>query len=137
MKLYLTDPVLNVLETFLNCAIIGQNNAHGALIICLSNRAEAFLACGVPNLQFNVFPIDLDCFNLEINSYKEKLGFLNNKLKMDFIRTRCSCRIYQISFEIYLPIVEMCDEVKFSSANLSKKQVLPTPESPIRINLIK
>ena len=36
-----------------------------------------------------------------------------------------------------LPMVDICDEVKFSSANLSRKQVLPTPESPIKINLIK
>ena len=86
MKLYLTNPVLNVLETFLNGAIIGQNNAHGALIISLSDRAEAFLACGVPNLQFNVLSIDLDRFYLEINSYKEKLGFLIISLKKDLER---------------------------------------------------
>ena len=145
MKLYLTDPVLNVLETFLNGAIIGQNNAHGAFIVSLSDRAEAFLACGVPNLQFNVLSIDLDRFNFEVNSYKEKIRFTNYTLKVDFQRCICHTleRILALSHVpvLYwywnLPMVEICDEVKFSSANLSKKHVLPTPESPIRINLIK
>ena len=36
-----------------------------------------------------------------------------------------------------VPIVEIWDDVKLSSANLSRKQVLPTPESPIKISLIK
>jgi len=34
-------------------------------------------------------------------------------------------------------MVEICDEVKLSSANLKRKHVLPTPESPIKISLIK
>lgn len=34
-------------------------------------------------------------------------------------------------------MVEMWEDTKDSSANLSRKQVLPTPESPIRMSLIK
>jgi len=34
-------------------------------------------------------------------------------------------------------MVEIWEDVKLSSAKRSKKQVLPTPESPIRINFIR
>lgn len=34
-------------------------------------------------------------------------------------------------------MVEIWEEVKLSSAKRSKKQVLPTPESPIKMSLIR
>ena len=78
MKLYLTDPILDILETFVLCAIISQNDAHGPLIVGLRDGAEPLLASCVPYLQFNVLAIDLHSLDLEINSYKENLGYTLN-----------------------------------------------------------
>ena len=78
MKLYLTHPILDILEAFVLCAIVSQNDAHGSLIVGLRDGAEPLLAGCVPNLQFNVLAIDLHSLDLEINSYKENLGYTLN-----------------------------------------------------------
>ena len=78
MKLYLTDPILYILEAFVLCAIVSQNDAHGALIVGLCDCAEPLLPSCVPDLQFNVFAVDLNRLDLEINSYKENLGYTLN-----------------------------------------------------------
>ena len=78
MQLYLTDPILDILETFLLGAIVSENDAHGALIVGLRDGAEPLLARCVPNLQLNVLAIDLHSLDLEINSYKENSGYTLN-----------------------------------------------------------
>jgi hypothetical protein len=71
MKLNLTDPILDILEAFILCAIVSQNDTHGSLIVCLGDGAEPLLTGCVPNLQLNVLAIDLHSLDLEIDSYKE------------------------------------------------------------------
>ena len=78
MQLYLTDPILDILEAFLLGAIVSENDAHGPLIVGLRDGAEPLLAGCVPNLQLNVLAIDLHSLDLEINSYKENSGYTLN-----------------------------------------------------------
>ena len=78
MQLYLTDPILDILEAFLLCAIVSQNDAHGPFVVGLRDGAEPFLAGCVPDLQLNVLAINLHSLDLEINSYKENSGYTLN-----------------------------------------------------------
>lgn len=71
VQLYLTHPVAYVIEAVLHGAVVGKNYTHRALVVGLGDRSKALLPCGVPNLQFYVLAIDLNGFDLEINSYKE------------------------------------------------------------------
>lgn len=73
MKLNLPNPVPHVIEALFICAIVCKNNAHRAFVVGLSDCAEPFLACGVPYLELYILAINLDRFNFEVNSYKEKL----------------------------------------------------------------
>ena len=73
VELDLAHPVSNVIKTVLCRAIICKDDSHCSFVIGLSDGAETFLACGVPNLQLHILSINLYCFDLKINSYKEKL----------------------------------------------------------------
>ena len=69
MKFDLSDPIAHIIEGVFARAIIGENNAHCALVIGLSDSAEALLTCCVPNLQFHVFSIYLDRLDLKVDAY--------------------------------------------------------------------
>lgn len=113
MHFNLSDPIPNIVEALLRCAIVCQYYTHCSLVIGLCDGSKPFLSSSIPYLQFDISAIDIYGFYLEINTYT-------------FLITI-----------IHLPIVEMCEFAKLSSENRSKKQVFPTPESPIRINFIR
>ena len=46
----------------------GEENARGSSVVGLGDVSEPFLACGVPDLQFDGFVIVGDDFGLEIDS---------------------------------------------------------------------
>jgi hypothetical protein len=79
----LPDPISNVIERFFRCAIICKNDSHSSLIISLSNSSESLLPGSVPNLKFDILAIDVDCLNLEVNTYNPKVKnySLTNKHK--------------------------------------------------------
>ena len=72
MQLYLSDPVPHVIEAFFHRAIISQYNAHGPFIVSLRYGPEALLPRSVPNLELHIFAINLNRFDLKVDSYKEK-----------------------------------------------------------------
>jgi len=125
MLVNLFEPVLNVVECLLVCAIINQNNTHSTLIISLCNCSESLLACSIPNLKFNSFIIHIDFLDLKINTYKLIITHLFNK----------NIKLY--SNKLNLPMVGIWDTGKESSEKRRSKQVLPTEESPIIISLSK
>jgi hypothetical protein len=73
MQIYLAHPIANIIERLLACAIISKDNAHGALVISLSDSAEALLPRCVPDLQLHILAVNLDCFYLKVDTYWRKL----------------------------------------------------------------
>ena len=47
---------------------IGQNDTFGSFIIRLGDGFEALLASSVPDLKFDLFAVDENCFGFEIDS---------------------------------------------------------------------
>ena len=68
MRLYLFEPVLNVIESDFFCAVIHEKDAHRTLVIGLCDRSESFLASSVPNLKLHVFVHDVYCFYSEVDA---------------------------------------------------------------------
>ena len=94
--------------------IVSQDDPHGSFVVSLSDCSESLLSCCVPNLKLYLLGIDVYCFDFKINSY-----------------------IVNACIFILLPIVEIWLVVKLLSENRRRKHVLPTPESPIIISLIR
>lgn len=68
MSLNLLEPILYVVEGALLGAVVDEHDAHGSLVIRLSDRAEPLLACCVPDLQFDALVLHIDRLYLEVNS---------------------------------------------------------------------
>uniref|UniRef100_A0A1L8D811 Uncharacterized protein n=1 Tax=Nyssomyia neivai TaxID=330878 RepID=A0A1L8D811_9DIPT len=66
--IYISQPLDNVLETFLICYIIHEHNAHCSPVVGCGNCVESLLTSCIPDLQFNLLPTKFHCFYLEINS---------------------------------------------------------------------
>ena len=63
-----SDPVLDVVKTLLVGNIVDQHDAHGPAVVGRGDGSEPLLPCCVPDLQFNLLPIQLNCTDFEINS---------------------------------------------------------------------
>ena len=70
MIINLTYPISNVIKTFLTGTIICQNDTLSTSIICLGYCSKPFLTGCIPYLDFDVFAIEIDCIDFEVNSYK-------------------------------------------------------------------
>ena len=68
MRLNLLDPVSDVVEGLLIRAVVNKDNSHGALVVCLGDSSEPFLAGCVPDLQFHDLIVDIDRFDFEVDS---------------------------------------------------------------------
>jgi hypothetical protein len=67
MLIDLLEPVLNVIEGLLICAVIDQNNTHSSLVVSLGDGPESFLSCSVPYLQLNALIVNVNLFDLKVN----------------------------------------------------------------------
>ena len=110
MLLNLLNPRADIVEGVFSSYVVHQNNSHCSFVVSLGDRSEALLPSGVPNLHLNLLSIDGDCFDLEVDTLEVKKR---------------------------LPIVLIWEVVNWSSAKRRRKQVLPTPESPIIISFIR
>ena len=70
--IYLTDPITNVIKALLASGVIGKDDTLRPPIIGLRDRAESLLAGRVPYLDLHVFPVQLNCVDLEINTFRTK-----------------------------------------------------------------
>lgn len=68
MLLNLRDPVTNRLERPAVGNVVDQENTLGSSEVRSSDRPEAFLSSGVPDLKFDFRAINIDILDLEINS---------------------------------------------------------------------
>ena len=68
MRLDLLQPVLYVVKGGLLRAIVHQNDSHCALVVCLSNRSEAFLSRRIPYLQLDALILHIDRLDLKVNA---------------------------------------------------------------------
>ena len=60
--------VADVLKTQLICQIKYQQNALTSSVICTGNSSESLLTGSIPNLELDVFVVDLDSFEAEVHS---------------------------------------------------------------------
>ena len=67
MLVYLLEPVGDVVVGGFVGTIVHQQYALSALVICLRDGAEPFLASGVPNLKLNVLAINIKILYLKID----------------------------------------------------------------------
>lgn len=72
----LLQPVRDVLEGKLLCAIVNQEDSHGALVVRLGDRSKAFLTCGVPHLQLHSLVVHGDRLDLEVDTCFEIRSWL-------------------------------------------------------------
>ena len=68
MFINFAHPLWNLRERFSISDIISDNNTVGTLIITASDSLESLLPCGIPNLQFNSFLININSSDFEINT---------------------------------------------------------------------
>lgn len=73
----LSKPVLYVVEGDSVWAVVDEDDAHGALVVGLRDRAEPLLPRRVPNLQLHVLPIDVYRLYLKVYAYKDKDDIIN------------------------------------------------------------
>ena len=68
MRLNLFEPVRDIVKCGLLGAVVDEDDAHGALVIRLRDRAESFLPCCVPHLQLHSLVLHIYRFDLEVDS---------------------------------------------------------------------
>ena len=68
MLVDLLKPVLDVVKSALLRAVVHEHDSHRTLVISLRDRAEPFLASGVPDLKLDSLVLHIDRLNLEVNS---------------------------------------------------------------------
>lgn len=71
MHFDLSQPVFEGLEGGQVADWVGHDDAHWALVVGLSYGFEAFLAGSVPDLQPDLFVIDLEGLDLEVYAWME------------------------------------------------------------------
>ena len=64
----LLEPVGNVVEGCLLCAVVDQYNPHGSFVICLRDCPKSLLPCRIPDLQLHSLIFNGDRLDLEIDS---------------------------------------------------------------------
>ena len=62
------DPVLDVVEALLVGDVVDQHDPHGPAIVGRGDRPEPLLSRRVPDLEFDLFAIELDCADLEVDA---------------------------------------------------------------------
>lgn len=68
MRLYLFEPVGNIVEGQFLGAVKNKNDAHSAFVVSLRNGAEALLAGGIPDLKLYSLVVHRDRLNFEVNA---------------------------------------------------------------------
>jgi hypothetical protein len=87
----------------------------GTLIIAAGNSLESILTSSIPNLKFNGFSIDINSSNLEINTNGWHEIIIENVILSE--------------------ITLLEEELFVLTANLKRREDLPTPELPMRRTL--
>ena len=64
------DPVLDVVETLLVGDVVHQHDAHGAPVVGGGDRPEPLLARRIPDLQLDLLAVQLNCADLEVNTFE-------------------------------------------------------------------
>lgn len=70
------QPVGQIVERLQIGDVVHQQDAHRTPIVGSSQRAESLLACSVPNLQLDWYPVQVDEFLLEVDAC-ERMKLLN------------------------------------------------------------
>ena len=68
VRLNLLEPVRDIVKCGLLGAVVDEDDAHGALVIRLCDRAEAFLSRRVPYLQLHSLVLHINRLDLEVDS---------------------------------------------------------------------
>ena len=66
--LHFGHPSLNIGEALSVSNVVNYNDAVGALVIAGGDGLEAFLAGSVPNLELNLFRVNIDSLDLEVHT---------------------------------------------------------------------
>ena len=69
-----TDPGTDILEGLFISDIINQQDTHRTTIIRGGNGTETFLASGIPNLEFNTLPVEVNGLDFEIDTNGSNKG---------------------------------------------------------------
>ena len=67
-------PVLKIVKGFSISNWIYQDNSSCAFVVRLCDCFKELLACGVPDLHFNFYALDIDCFDFKIYSDRWDMG---------------------------------------------------------------
>lgn len=62
------EPLLHIVERFLVCAIVDDNDAVRTSVVGRRDRSESFLASSIPNLKFDAFAVQFYGLNFEVDS---------------------------------------------------------------------
>ena len=68
VRFNLFEPIRDIVKCGLLGAVVDENDAHGALVIRLCDRAEAFLSRRVPYLQLHSLVLHINRLDLEVDS---------------------------------------------------------------------
>ena len=68
VRLYLLEPVRDIVKCGLLGAVVDEDDAHGALVVRLRDRAEALLSRRVPHLQLHSLVLHINRLDLEVDS---------------------------------------------------------------------
>jgi hypothetical protein len=74
----LLHPVPNVLERIAVGDVVNKDDPIASAVVRGSDRPETFLACGIPNLEFDGFAFAGDRFDLEIDADRRNVVFTEN-----------------------------------------------------------
>ena len=81
MLIDLGEPVSHITIALLFRTVVAEHDAIRALVICLGDSPESFLAGGVPNLEFDILAVYWDVLNLKIDTYTHKISeFIDDPL---------------------------------------------------------
>ena len=69
MLFNLFQPVLDIVKGAFLSAIVDKDDTHCALVVCLRDSAEAFLASCVPHLKLDSLILHVDGLDLEVDAY--------------------------------------------------------------------
>ena len=69
MFLNVPDPVLDVVKALLVGDVVDEHDAHGPSVVGRRDRSEALLARRVPDLELDLFAIQLYCADFEVDTY--------------------------------------------------------------------
>ena len=68
VRLDLLEPVRDIVKCGLLGAVVDEDDAHGALVVRLRDRAEALLSRRVPHLQLHSLVLHINRLDLEVDS---------------------------------------------------------------------